>query len=264
MSDSRPYPHHFLDLRAVRSLVSAERGGWLPFAEWGYLAFAATLIQAVALAGALMIVPVAVRTRAALTPRLTPVLTYFGAVGFAYLAAEIAAIQQLSLLLGHPVYAVAAVLAVLLVCSGIGSAWSDRLPATRARLVPIALAIVFGAYAMSLLTVVHALDAAWFGVRLLAGGMVLVPAAVLMGMPFPVGLRQLAHGDRTRIAWAWATNGFASAVAAPLAALISIEVGTRPLFVAAAAAYAVAWLSARWYSWGEAPEGTVNSSKISC
>jgi hypothetical protein len=43
-----------------------------------------------------------------------------------------AAIQRLSLVLGHPVYATAATLGVLLVFSGLGSWWSDRLPETRA------------------------------------------------------------------------------------------------------------------------------------
>src|SRR5262249_59590092 len=60
------------------------------------------------------------------------VLSYFGAIGLGYMAAEIAAIQQLGLLLGHPVYAVSAVLVIFLASSGAGSLWSDRLAPARA------------------------------------------------------------------------------------------------------------------------------------
>lgn len=223
-------------------MLSAGIGGWLPFAEWGYFALVATLVQAVALAGVLMIVPTAVRTRVVWRPGLMPVLVYFGAIGFAYLAAEIAAIQQLSLLLGHPVYAVAGVLAVLLVCSGVGSAWSDRVGAGRGALGAGTLGALLVACGLGLLGLVHGLQGAPWLVRGFAAAAVLAPIAFLMGMPFPMGLRALAGRDQTRIAWAWAVNGFASVVAAPLAALIALETGTRVLFGAAAVAYGVAAL----------------------
>ena len=66
---------------------------------------------------------------------------------------------------------------------------------------------------------------------------ILGPLAVLMGMPFALGLRRLAGKQPARIAWAWAVNGFASVVAAPLAALIAIEAGSPALLLTAAAAY---------------------------
>jgi hypothetical protein len=59
-------------------------------------------------------------------------------------------------------------------------------------------------------------------------------------MPFPLGLRRLAAGSEGRVAWAWAANGFASVVAAPLAALIALEVGSGTLLAGAGTAYAVA------------------------
>ncbi len=52
----------------------------------------------------------------------------------------------------------------------------------------------------------------------------------------------MAEGSRSRVAWAWAANGFASVVATPLAALLALEVGTRALFLVAAAAYGTAGL----------------------
>lgn len=240
VTDARPFPHHFLDLGRARRLFAAGRGEWLPFAEWGVLALAAALVQAVVLAGLLTLVPVAVRLRDAWRPGLPRLFAYFAAIGLAYLAAEIAAIQQLALLLGHPVYAVTAVLTVMLICSGAGSVWSDRRGEGAA--LTFVLAAWLGVYAGGLLGLAHALQPQPVAVRVAAAVAVLVPPAFLMGTPFPIGLRALAGGDPTRVAWAWAMNGFASVVAAPLSALIALEAGTQALFALASAAYALAAL----------------------
>jgi hypothetical protein len=240
VSDARPYPHHFLRASSVSAFIR-DRGSALPFAEWGYVALLATLLQSVVLAALLLIVPVALRRRAD-TRNLNRIVAYFAAIGLAFMAAEIAAIQQLTLLLGHPVYAVAAVLTALLVFSGVGSAWSDARPAQGSRLANLALAGLLTLYAALLLWVARGLQPAALGVRVAVTAFVLAPAAFLMGMPFPLGLRQLAKGDGEKVAWAWATNGFASVVAAPLAALVALEFGSRVLLLLAALVYAGAAL----------------------
>ena len=240
VDDARPYPHHFVRLGSLPALVRRAGGTWLPFAEWGPIAVLATLVQTVGVAVLLLLVPVVVwGRRAGGHAPLSAVLGYFGALGFAYLAAEIATIQQLGLLLGHPVYAVAAVLVIFLACSGLGSAWSDRLRPSQAGQACAALAVLLGVQAVALLGVVHLLEPAAGPLRILAILVCLGPPAFLMGTPFALGLRQLAPEGGT-LAWAWASNGFASVVAAPLSALVALELGSRVLLGAAAAGYALA------------------------
>lgn len=244
-TDSRPYPHHFLDLRALSRLARADRGTWLPFVEWGYLALVATLAQSAVLAALCMIVPLVIaRRREAGQPDRGRIAGYFGAIGLAYLAAEIAAIQQLQLLLGHPVYAVAVALAGLLIFSGAGSMWSDGVAPARGRALSFALAALLVAYAGILLPLIHALEPASLMVRAAAGLLLLAPFATLMGTPFPLGVRHLAPSGQ-RLAWAWAANGFASVVAAPLAALITVELGSPALFLLAAVGYGLAGILAK-------------------
>ena len=167
------------------------------------------------------------------------VLGFFGALGCGYMAAEIAAIQQLGLLVGHPVYAVAAVLVIFLTCSGAGSVWSDRLSASGTGWTCAAVTILLWTAALVLLRVVHLIAPAAVPLRAMTMLVCLGPLAFLMGIPFPLGLRQLAPRGGA-LAWAWASNGFASVVAAPLSALVSLELGSRVLLVVASAAYAVA------------------------
>jgi len=241
VTDARPFPQQFLRLRGLPAFFAAGRGQWLAFAEWGYVALVATLVQSLVLGAAMLAVPLAGR-RAARDRPGAALLGYFGAIGLAYLAAEIAAIQQLHLLLGHPVYAVSATLVAVLVASGAGSVWSDRVAATRAPLLLAGLAALLVACALGLLPAAHALQRAPLVARAVAGGVAVAVPAFLMGLPFPLGLRALAGGGEGggRIAWAWAANGYASVVAAPLATLLALEAGSRVLFVFAAALYLVA------------------------
>jgi spermidine synthase len=235
-TDARPYPHHFLRGRSLGAFLRSDQGSWLPFAEWGYIALVATLVQSAILATLLMLLPV--MTRASVKRDLVPLIGYFGAIGVAYLAAEIAAIQQLSLLLGHPVYAVAAVLTALLIGSGAGSLWSDRLGVRSGWIAGAMLAATLATLALVALPLVHAVQPAPLAVRVGTAVVALAPVAVLMGMPFPLGLRRLTGAGTGRIAWAWAANGFASVIAAPAAALIALEWGSPLVLGLAAIAYA--------------------------
>jgi len=245
VTDVRPYPHHYLRLQSLGAFFKSDRGTWLPFAEWGMVALLATLVQSVVLAGLLLILPVAVRARTAGESGLFPIVAYFSAIGFAYLAAEIAAIQQLGLLLGHPVYAVVMVLAAFLICSGAGSAWSDRYRRAAPATVAGILVLVLILFAAMLPTVVHLLQPAPLLIRAVVAFVLLGPVAFVMGMPFPMGIRAVAGSDSTRTAWAWASNGFASVTAAPVAALLALELGAVALLFAGGVAYGTAAISAQ-------------------
>jgi hypothetical protein len=246
-SDARPYPHRFLRAGSLRTLLQSGSTSWLPFAEWGYIALLATLAQSALLGTLLILLPVVLRSRAvrARADSRLRLLAYFAAIGVGYMAAEIALIQQLTLLLGHPVYAVATVLAAILICSGVGSLWSDRLAPSRAPILGATLAGALSLFAALLLYVVHLLQPASVLARGAAAALLLAPAAALMGTLFPLGLRRIARDDSVRIAWAWAVNGFASVVGVPLAALIAVEAGSRALLLVAATAYVAAALLAR-------------------
>ena len=244
-TDARPYPNRFLRAESLGQLLRSGGTSWLPFAEWGYIALVATLVQSVVLAALLIVVPALLRRRGRAEGRsLLPVLAYFTAIGLAYMAAEIALIQQLTLLLGHPIYGVATTLAAILIFSGTGSMLSEHLTPDRARAVGVGLAAALVVFAAALLGMVHVVHAAPFLVRATIAAILIAPVATAMGMPFPLGLRRIGD-DSAGIAWAWASNGFASVVGVPLAALIAVEAGSPMLFLVAALTYVGAALVVR-------------------
>jgi SAM-dependent methyltransferase len=250
-TDDRPYFAHFIRLGTLRRLAALGAADWLPFAEWGYIAVLATLLQGALVAAILMIVPAAVL--AGRGPRGgTPLLVigaYFGAIGLGYLLVEMAFIQQLQLLLGHPVYAVAAAVAGFLIFSGAGSLWLARLGGGWKPAATVAALIVVELVLMPV--AVHEAQSLGLGARAVIGVVVLAPLALAMGVPFPTGVRALTADRPGALAWAWAVNGFASVIAASMATLIAVEWGWRWVLLSGAACYAAAALATRATAPGE-------------
>jgi hypothetical protein len=170
--------------------------------------------------------------------RSAAAVVYFLAAGAGFMFAEMAFLQSYTFMLGNPVIAFTVVLAELLVLSGIGGALSARwtrrnLPAILITLVicQILLFIFFGPVQQRLLqasAVVQALGS--FGL--------LAPIALLMGVPFPVGLRLLVSSPRLR-AFGWGANGVASVLASILAIPLTMIWRINGLLLLAAFCYAL-------------------------
>ena len=72
----------------------------------------------------------------------------------------------------------------------------------------------------------------------------IAPLAFFMGMPFPLGIDLLRRHNPNLIGWAWAINGYASAVSAILATCLSITFGFNTVIFLAIGIYLVgAWVA---------------------
>jgi hypothetical protein len=166
---------------------------------------------------------------------------YFAGLGVGYLLVEVGLVQRLTFLLGHPTYALTVVLGTLLVSSGLGSAVVDRFAFTSSRLGFAVVAAVGFTYAVSRWAVPHCLDLPW-SARLVVAISLIVPVGFVLGMPFPSGIRRLCGGRAESVTWSFAVNGFFTVIATSFAPLLAMVQGFSALFLAAAAAYAVAFL----------------------
>jgi hypothetical protein len=161
---------------------------------------------------------------------------------------EVAIIQQTRLFLGHPTLAITTVLATLLAGGGLGSGLAGRLvPQSERPPAWPALAVVVLALAWLLLWPLlgNAFLAATQPVRLLIAVLTLLPLALVMGMPFPLGLRAAGlHGQRP-VALAWAVNGLMTVAGSVLAVTIAMLAGFSRVLLLGVLAYALAALLAR-------------------
>jgi hypothetical protein len=197
----------------------------------------AALVVALVLLG-----PALAKNRKALPGRRAVI--YFACLGAGFMIAELALTQRLHVVLGHPTYALIAVLAGLLVATGIGAALSERLVTTRVRVVRAAqlaglILLVLPYAVIDPLARMTALSgtgvrALWtFGVSALVG--------LVLGMLFPSALK---HTDRAiATPFALAVNGVAAVLGSVVCVLVSVWFGIPSAFFLAAVIYGIAAVS---------------------
>ncbi len=252
-TDDHPFFGHYFKWTQASQVIAEFGRAWQPFGGAGYFVIVALLVLAILLAVALILLPVAIWKRTnpnAASPFPLRNLLYFGLLGFAFLFVEIPLLQRFILYLGQPAYAFTIVLFSLLFFSGLGSRWSDRIPlrlslATLVVLILIAPLLLprFFAWTLGLpLTI-----------RLGLTALLLSPLGLLMGIPFPAGIRLMKREQAKSpedeaqdggIPWVWAVNGAASVVASILSALLALTFGFSWVLRLGALCYAGAWLTA--------------------
>ncbi len=250
-TDDRPYFFDFFRWRSLPEFLSLRLQSGTALIEWGYPILFATLVQAALLSLLLILLPLWLRRRKdGETPRRWRVMSYFMCLDLAFMFVEIAFIQRFVLFLGHPLYAVAVVLAGFLAFAGIGSGLASRFRAQTlsgplARLGPIgaavtAVAIIALFYAVALPT----LFAGWIslpeGLRILLSLCLIAPLGLFMGMPFPLGLELVSARWPALVPWAWGISGCFSVIGILLATLLAIHLGFTAVIVIAAVLYLAA------------------------
>lgn len=258
-TDSQPYFFHFFRWRALPQMLWSETSSWLPLVEWGYLILLATLVQSAVLGVMLVLAPLLMtgrnssgHARPQQRTRLF-VFVYFLALGMGFMFVEMALIQRLVFFLASPVYAVAIVLAGLLLVSGLGSRWAalqvarGRDIARLASMAAIAVAAIAALYAFGLHSLLTSLLDIPLPARVAVAFAVMIPLAG-MGMLFPLGLRRLGQVRAELLPWAWAVNGCASVVAASLATLLALGAGFVVVLLSAGACYLIAAFAMQQYS----------------
>ena len=156
-------------------------------------------------------------------------IAYFSCLGMGFMLVEISLLQQLILLLGHPIFTLSVILFSLLISCGIGSYVSGHVPAEvlRARIKVVCLGVVLLAlvYLSALPPVIRALLPLPLGARILLTAVLIFPTGFLLGMPFPSGLRLIANWDAKGPPLFWGLNGVMSVVGSMLAMFLGIVLG---------------------------------------
>ncbi|MCC5805626.1 MAG: hypothetical protein JJU00_04785 [Opitutales bacterium] len=242
-ADNRPFFNQFVrpaDTRAALFATGGDDFATLSVSERGIVVIV-LLVALLALASLLLILgPLAAARTPLATTRFT--LLYFAGLGAGFMFFEIALIQRFTLIWGSPLHSAAGVIGTLLCGMGIGSALSQRFrPSPRGLAVlATAIAVLQGAILFTLAAAADTLAAAAPAARILGGVLLILPPAVLLGMPFPLGLRLLTNRASGSVPWAWGVNGCLSVLSAPAAGLLALAAGFNSLAAVAAAAYLAA------------------------
>jgi SAM-dependent methyltransferase len=250
-TDDRPYFFDFFRWRSLPEFLELRTQSGAALVEWGYPILFATLVQAALLSVVLILLPL--RLRRAYAGRSSGrwrVMTYFLLLGLAFLFVEIAFIQRFVLFLGHPIYAVAVVIAGFLAFAGLGSGLAPRFAGAVAaspwsRLTPIGAAVIAISaiallYVLALPPIFARLMALHEAARITLSLALIAPLGFFMGMPFPLGLTRVSAQVPALVPWAWGVSGCFSVISAILATVLAIHFGFTIVILLAAILYLAA------------------------
>jgi spermidine synthase len=253
-TDDRPFFHHYFRWSHLGELYRLAGEKWQILVEGGYLV-PIILFQALFLSFLFIILPLIfgkLREQKLKIPKAHRFswLAFFSALGLGFMFVEISLMQRFILFLGHPVYSVSLVIFSLLVFAGLGSRLSMRTDPGGARGLKLVLPSVAGLlvlYAILLPQVLPFFHGKPLFLRQVITVLLIAPTGLLMGMPFPLGIRLVGSKWPFFVPWVWCANGCASVLGSILPVIIALSFGFESVLFLAAIIYSVSFLAA-WKS----------------
>ena len=179
-----------------------------------------------------------------------PLLAFFVCIGLGFMLIEMSMMQRLMIFLGHPTYALSVVLFTLLLSSGLGSYLTHWVGSGGWRGAGgVWLVLLLGALTglgLGSPVAVRAFAASETWRRIAVSAAILAPAGVLMGMPFPLGMKRASQRSAALTPWLWGLNGAASVCASVLSVAIALGSGISAAFWTGLGCYAAGAVAFAW------------------
>jgi len=169
-------------------------------------------------------------------------VAYFSCLGLGFISVELALLQNLTLLLGHPIFTLAILLFTLLAAGGLGSAVSALVPPRGACLVAAALGTI---EAVALPRIVPFLLPLPVAARIVIAMALVAPLGFVMGMPFPRGLQSTGRGSLPAPPFFWGLNGVMSVIGSVTTVFVALTWGFQAAMLIGCLAYVLAGLASR-------------------
>ena len=167
---------------------------------------------------------------------------YFASLGFGFITVELALLQHLTLLLGHPIFTLSVLLFTLLAAGGIGSSMSGLVAPGVACL---AVALIGVVEALLLPRMVPLLLPLPLVGRIVVAMVCIAPLGLAMGMPFPRGLRAAGRGSLPAPPFFWGLNGIMSVIGSVTTVFVALRLGFQAAMICGCLCYLVAAAVAR-------------------
>ena len=192
-----------------------------------------------------LVLPVAVKRRLKVESKMSVrLLPYFLLLGTGYVLIQAVSIQRLTLFLGQPAYAFQVILFSMLIFSGIGSFITGRFENERTMVKMVFLALLGAAltYAVVLSPLIYYLMPNPISEKILYSVLLLSPLYLMMGMPFPLGLRIISREAEKDVIWMYAVNGGGSVIGSIIGMILAFSFGFSYAFFAGVLIYGGAFL----------------------
>lgn len=237
-TDEKPYFFSFFRLEKIPELYSSLGKKWEPFFESGFLVFL-VFFQALFFTIILIFSPLHFfkKIKKKIDGKFY-ILSYFFAIGLGYMLIEISLIQKFILFLGQPIFSISLVISSLLIFSGLGSLFSEKLKINFLKKIIFLLSVLILSYLIILPLIFNQFLGESLFFRILISLLTLIPISFLMGMPFPLGIKISSRiGKGELVSWSFATNAIASVLASVLGIIFALNFGFSAVLIFSALIY---------------------------
>jgi len=166
-------------------------------------------------------------------------LIYFSTIGLAFMFIELSLIQKFTLVFSSDVFAISFVITLLLISSGIGSFFSNKISYFFRKFhsvfilisLSLMLFLFFSQQIVDLLIELNGFA------KFFISGLLIFPLGFFMGMPFPSGIRKFCQMDINAVPFAWAINGSFSVMGSAGSIILLVNCGFIFTILSAAVLY---------------------------
>ena len=169
-------------------------------------------------------------------------LLYFAALGFGFIAIELALLQNLILLVGHPIFTLSVLLFTLLAFGGVGSAMSRLVPMW---IACVGVAVLGAIEAIALPLLVPKLLWLPLWARIICAMVMIAPLGLVMGVPFPSGLRRTGNDTLPEPPFYWGLNGIMSVIGSIATVFVALMMGFQMAMLVGCVCYVLAALASK-------------------
>lgn len=242
-TDNRPFFFNYFKWKNLPSILKTLGKTMQPFAGAGYLLLFILLAFTSILGAILILLPLKIfkdktgRNYSNVKKDDLKFLIYFLFLGIGFFFFEIPLISKLILLFGSPVYSFTITGFGILFFSGLGSLMSNSFDNKVCHYLLLVLAISIFLFSLFNSAILEFLVQCTFPARTVLSIAIISPFALLMGIPFPAGIKILRKRNPDLIPWAWAINGYACVIASVLAPILSISSGFIFVLICASILY---------------------------
>jgi hypothetical protein len=240
-TDNRPFPYRFLKWSRLKALYKMTGSRFYSLFMSGEIVVSVVFIEAFVISVLLFILPFLVTLKETRRFYFSHML-YFLGVGSGFMFIELFFIKEYIFVFGDPVISLTVVITGLLVFSAFGGYWSQRIRINNFRTALAALIALLLCLLFTIHHIIYNIIPLNHFLRYTLSMLLLLPPGVLMGLPFPLGMRHMLNLPAQR-AYAWTINGCASILASVASAHIALCLGVSSIMIFAISAYFMAFIT---------------------
>lgn len=246
-TDDSPFFFNMLRMRAIFDRAAWNQGP-VAFHMKAVFVLGSLLVSALVLTLMFIVLPLILRVEQVRMHGCIPLFFFFSSIGMGFMLIEISQMQRLSLLLGHPTYALTTVLATLLIASGLGGWATQQIqnPAFIGVILFLVLLTVFGLVGFYSPHLIGKFQGASNLEKILASVGILAGLGLLMGTAFPLGMKVALVRSSSLAPWLFGINAAAGVLASILAVVISLSWGISLSYWAGVVCYLIALFAFVW------------------